>query len=77
MADFSKQWCEQNDFGMSGDFDILEEAEALKPGTHIDIICEGYGFNAIAKDERNNILLAFHNWQDGTTKWVPYNQIVK
>jgi hypothetical protein len=77
MADFSKQWCEQNNFGMPGDFDILEEAEALNPNSYIDIICEGYGFNAIAKDEKSNILLAFHNYQDGTTKWIPYNQIVK
>jgi hypothetical protein len=77
MADFSKQWCEQNNFGMPGDFDILEEAEALNPNSYINIICEGYGFNAIVKDEKNNILLAFHNYQDGITKYVPYNQIVK
>jgi hypothetical protein len=76
MADFSKQWCEQNDFGMTGDFDILEEAEKLEPNRYIDIICEGYGFNAIAKDDKNNILLAFHNFQDGVTQWIPYNQIV-
>jgi hypothetical protein len=77
MADFSKQWCEQNDFGMPGDFDILKEADALQSNSYVSMICEGYGFNAIGKDIENNIMLAFHNWQDGTTKWVPYNQIVK
>ena len=77
MADFSKQYCEQNDFGMPGDFDILEEAEKLQPEYAVSIICEGYGFNAIGKDPSGNIILAFHNYQDGTTKWLPYNQIVK
>ena len=77
MADFSKQWCEQNNFGMPGDFDILKEADALQSNSYVSMICEGYGFNAIGKDIENNIMLAFHNWQDGTTKWVPYNQIVK
>jgi hypothetical protein len=77
MAEFSKQWCEQNNFGMTGDFDILEEAEKLEPNRLIDIICEGYGFNAIAKNEKGEILLAFHNYQDGITQWIPYNQIVK
>jgi hypothetical protein len=78
MAEFSKQWCEINDpGGMTGDFDILEEAEKLEPNRYIDIICEGYGFCAIGKTEKGNVMLAFHNFQDGVTEWLPYNQIVK
>jgi len=77
MAEFSRQWCEYKDFGIPWDFDILKEAEALQTNESIHLICEGYGFNAIAKDSKNNILLAFPNYQDGVTEWIPYNQIVK
>ena len=52
MADFSKQWCELNDPEMPSDFDILEEANKLEPNNYIPMICEGYGFIAIGKDER-------------------------
>ena len=44
-----------------------------EPGANLKI----GSFCSIGKDIENNIMLAFHNWQDGTTKWVPYNQIVK
>jgi hypothetical protein len=77
MAEFSKQWCEINYPGMSGDFDILEEANKLNPNNYIPMICEGYGFVAIAKDETGEILLALKDWDTDTTSWVPYNEIVK
>jgi hypothetical protein len=77
MADFSKQWCEENNLEISGDFDILEEADKLDPNSYIDIICEGFGFNAISKDSNGNVLLSFHNDQDGITEWKPYNKIIK
>ena len=49
MADFSKQWCDQNDPEMPYDFDIIEEFEKLLENEWIPIICEGYGFGGIAK----------------------------
>ena len=78
MADFSKQWCEKNDPEMPHDFDILEEADNLKPGHYVSIICEGYGFVAIAKDNTDRILLAFVNSDEhDEIHWVPYNEVVK
>lgn len=77
MAEFSKQWCEQSGIDMPWDFDILKEAEGLGPNETLPLICEGYGFDGITKDSKNNVLLRFHNWQDGTTNWIPYNILVK
>jgi len=77
MAEFSKQWCEINDPGMPGDFDILEEANKLNPNSYIPMICEGFGFVAIAKDETDEILLGIRDWDTDTMSWVPYNEIVK
>lgn len=80
MADFSKQYCESTDFGLEGDFDILEEADKLKPNSYTSIICEGYGFVGIAKDENNNILLAMPSYYVDTEqeiKWTPYSDVVK
>jgi hypothetical protein len=77
MADFSKQWCEENNLEISGDFDILEEANKLDNDSHINLMCEGFGFSAIYKNEKGNILLAFDNYQDGITEWKPYNKIIK
>jgi hypothetical protein len=77
MADFSKQWCEINDPSMPGDFDILEEANKLNPNSYIPMICEGFGFTAIAKDKTNEILLAMKDWSTDTTIWLSYNEVVK
>jgi hypothetical protein len=77
MADFSKQWCEINDPSMPGDFDILEEANKLNPNSYIPMICEGFGFTAIAKDETNEILLAMKDWSTDTTIWLSYNEVIK
>jgi hypothetical protein len=49
MADFSKQWCDQNDPEMPYDFDIIEECKKLLENEWIPMICEGYGFTGIAK----------------------------
>jgi hypothetical protein len=76
MADFSKQWCEVNDPDMPHDFDILEEANNLEPNHYISMICEGFGFVAIAKDEHNNIMLAFQDDENNIT-WEDYNNIIK
>jgi hypothetical protein len=48
MADFSKQWCDQNDPDMPYDFDVIEEFKKLSEDCWIPIICEGYGFLGIA-----------------------------
>jgi hypothetical protein len=64
MADFSKQWCESYDPEMPWDFDIIEEANKLKPNYGIKIICEGYGFSEIIKDNNNNIKLGFYHGEE-------------
>ena len=79
MADYSKQWIDKYDSeGMIPDFDILKEANLLKPDTYTPIICEGFGFVAIGKDKNENIILAipqpYNNKQ--TVEWVPYNEII-
>ena len=53
MADFSKQYCTTHDMGFEGDFDIIEEWNTLVPGYIKSIICEGYGFIAIGKLEKD------------------------
>ena len=54
MADFSKQYCDNQDQGLlPGDFDIEEEFKSLKDGFCRPMICEGYGFSAVAnKDDK-------------------------
>jgi hypothetical protein len=76
MADFSKQWCEIHDTNMPSDFDILEEATNIKPDHYIPIICEGFGFVAIGKDEHDGIILAFKD-NEGNIKWETYNNVIK
>lgn len=76
MADFSKQWCENNDPDMPHDFDILAEAEKLSPNQYVPFICEGYGFVAIGKGKDGEILLAVYHDEENV-KWESYNNIVK
>jgi len=75
MSAFSKQWIKSQN-GTMWDFDILEEANNLKPEHFIPMICEGYGFTAIAKDEYGCIYLGFDD-KEGNVNWVDYNEIVK
>jgi hypothetical protein len=83
MADFSKQWCEANDPEMKPDFDIHEIAENLENGYYTSIICEGFGFIAIGKDNDGATLLAVPTDdfpdQDGNSKveWKKYEEIIK
>lgn len=52
MSEYSKQYCETHNIKHSnGDFDILEQWNMLKPGYCVNLVCEGYGFNAICKSE--------------------------
>ena len=75
MADFSKQYCKTNNMGFEGDFDILEEASKIENNHYMPLICEGYGFISIAKDEYGEIHLGFDH--EGMINWVDYNEIVK
>lgn len=77
MADFSKQYCELNDMGFDGDFDVYEEWSKLKPGYSVDYICEGFGFLAIGKKESGDqVLVYMKNWEDDSkSKWVDFDEM--
>ena len=81
MAEFSKQWCDLNDTEMPWGFDILNEVENLPPGHYFALICEGFGFVAVGKDENDEIILAMPDDKDdiygGTVTWKKYDEIVK
>jgi hypothetical protein len=78
MAEFSKQYCERKFPEMPGDFDILEMAKDLSNGNYVPMICEGYGFIAIGKDETGSIVLAFPEDSNPTPSaiWKPYEEVV-
>jgi len=82
MAEFSKQYCDLHDMGFPHDFDIVEVADGLQPEHYTAIICEGFGFTAIAKDADGNILLAIPTGaetnDDGIeVTWKKYEEVVK
>ena len=66
MADFSKQYCEINDMGFDGDFDVYEEWSNLKPGFAVNYICEGFGFVMIGREETGDRVMVLKNdsWHD-------------
>ena len=66
MADFSKQYCQLNDMGFDGDFDIYEEWTILTPGYGAPYICEGFGFTMIAKEETGDkvLVLVGKKWEN-------------
>lgn len=71
MAEFSKQYCEIEDMGFNGDFDVYEEWAKLKPGYAVSYICEGFGFSMIAKEENNDTV-----WVYLENKWVDFDEMV-
>jgi hypothetical protein len=74
MADFSKQWCELNDPEMPADFDIEEIAANMENDHYFPIICEGFGFVAIGKNNDGKIILAFRDDNDQDyIKWQEYD----
>lgn len=81
MAEFSKQYCEKNDFDFPHDFDINEIAEGLDKGHYTSIICEGYGFIAIGKDESDKIILAMptgeHSEEGSAVEWKSFDEVIK
>lgn len=81
MAEFSKQYCEKHDFGFPYDFDINEIAEGLDNGHYTSIICEGFGFIAIGKDDDGKIILAVPTGEtmdeDSKVEWKDLEEIIK
>ena len=86
MAEFSKQWAEINDPEFGWDFDIEEVSNQLEPNHYVPMICEGFGFIAIGRDENYNVLLAMptgetetdENGQiSDTVTWQAYEDVVK
>jgi hypothetical protein len=76
MADFSKQWCDENDSDMSYDFDIEEIFDRLPDNTYENWICEGYGFDAIGKI--NGVCcLSFPTEDMAHFRWIPLSELVK
>ena len=72
MAFFSKQWCDTYDpGGIPWDFDILKVANTLGENEKINVICEGYGFESIMKDDSGNVFLYMQNDSNRDLKeWV-------
>jgi hypothetical protein len=75
MAEFSKQWCELNDSELPWDFDIIEEAVTLEPNSYIPMICEGFGFLAIGKNEDGDIMVAMPV-DDDNFKWTSLDEVI-
>lgn len=76
MAEFSKQYCELNNMGFDGDFDIMEELEELEDGHYMSLICEGFGFCLIAKDAYGKCMLGFEN-KDAEIDWIHYDEYLE
>jgi hypothetical protein len=66
MADFSKQYCQVNNMGFDGDFDVYEEWAKLTPGYGVAYLCEGFGFHWIAKEETGDrvLVLVGDKWEN-------------
>jgi len=63
MSDFSKEYIERYKFDIPYDFSIIEEYNKLKEGYYVNIICEGYGFEGILK-QNDTCLLLFTDMQN-------------
>jgi hypothetical protein len=79
MAEFSKQYCDVWDNGFPYDFDIEKIAKDLIKGNYYPVICEGFGFHAIAKDRNDQILLGFLSDDanaDSSIIWQDYSNFM-
>jgi len=65
MAEYSKEYCIERNMGFQGDFSIEEEFNKLEKDNDIGIVCEGYGFIAIARNQENQCLVAYRDADDG------------
>jgi hypothetical protein len=81
MADFSKQWTEIYDREMPWDFDIEVEIEKIPLGHYKSMICEGFGFTAISKEQDGTIMLYFPDWEftgiEDKAHWIDYQVFIK
>ena len=76
MADFSKEWCKRYDEGgMNGDFSVMDIFKDLKEGYYYPIICEGFGFVAIAKTNGNCKVAYTSNMETGEVVWKNFADI--
>lgn len=74
MAEFSIEY--DKELGEIDGFSIEEEYNKLQNGMYIEIICEGFGFNALAKDKDGNRLVGFFNYTSPPqAKWIPYDKL--
>lgn len=76
MAEFSKQYCDVWDQGFPHDFDVFEIAKDLVKGNYYPIICEGFGFVAIAKDRNEQILVAFQDDEKNALVWQDFDNFM-
>ena len=74
MAEFSKQYCKNHNMGFDGDFDIFNEFSLLQNGYYVSIVCEGYGFIALRKDENGDNFFGFYDDED--IKWVSESDFI-
>jgi hypothetical protein len=80
MAEFSKQYVERQfeDPEFAWDFDIEEIGKDLQNDHIHPMICEGYGFLGVFKNQKGEIELAFeHPTEDLGLEMVPYDQLDK
>ena len=76
MADFSKEWCKRYDEGgMNGDFSVMDIFNELEEGYYQPIICEGYGFVAIAKTDGICQVAYTTNMETGSVVWKNFDEI--
>jgi hypothetical protein len=76
MAEFSKQWCEKHQPDWTGDFDIFEESSELPNEHYVNIMCEGFGFLAIGKNENGEAIFAIPEDNSEYVKWISYEQLM-
>ena len=75
MAEFSKQYCQVNDMGFDGDFDVYYEWSKLTPGYGVAYICEGFGFSMIAKEETGDKVMVLVDSYKHGGKWMDFDEM--
>ena len=76
MAEFSKEYCDVWDPEFPYDFSVEEIAKELEAGNYESIICEGFGFIAIAKDKNQQILVAFQDDEEDQIVWQEFDSFM-
>lgn len=76
MAEFSKEYCDVWDPEFPYDFSVEEMAKELEAGNYQSIICEGFGFIAVAKDKNQQILVAFQDDEEDQLIWQEFDSFM-